>query len=156
MTFVAAWPQLSVTTSYANPGGQGNRIAIIVISTTATVTNGGLNDLIDGTLGNVFAWAGAETTRQFVFDFGVGASKVIDEFTWSQHTVAAQGTWCFEGSNDGSSYTTFPETFVLGSSATQQVVPITNSTGYRYYRLRQTTGTTSGTAYIREITFKIG
>jgi len=140
---------------YGNPGSIGNRTGSITITSTAVFAVGTVSTLIDGINTGANAWWNAgQSNREILFDFGVGASKTIDGFTWYQDVSSGNGTWVMEGSNDNSSYTTFPESFTLGTGV-EHVVTLTNTTGYRYYRLRQTAGTTSNTQYIREIEFKI-
>jgi hypothetical protein len=141
-------------TSYANPGGSGDRTASITI--TATPTQSGSNTiLINGAIDNGYFWNDTSSGNTVVFDFGVGASKIIDEFTWYQDVGVNHGTWVFGGSNDNVSYTEFPESFLLGNVNGADVEPVTNSTGYRYYRLRQISGNVTSTPWIREVTFKI-
>lgn len=150
---------IAVTTSYANPGGTGNRTATITVTTTATLGGGTINMLVDGSQANGLWWTGAQSSRTMTFDFGAGASKVIDEFKWYQDVALAgngHGTWVFGGSNDNSTYTEFPETFALGANVATATYPVTNTFGYRYYRLRQTFNQTSSTPFLREIEFKIG
>jgi hypothetical protein len=141
------------TTSYANPGGTGNRTATITVTTTITLGGGTISQLVDGSYA-LNIWFTAQTLRTITFDFGAGASKYIDEFKWYQANAIGHGTWVFGGSNDDSSYIEFPETFTLGSAATQ-TVPVTNTSAYRYYRLRQTSGATNSGPNIGEIEFKI-
>jgi hypothetical protein len=143
------------TTSYANAGGTGDRTASITITTDVTPGGGTTANLINGdTADNVYWWAGGQSSRSMRFDFGSGASKVIDEFKWYQSGAFNQGTWKLGGSNDGSTITDFPETFLLGN-ATTQTNAVTNSTGYRYYHLRQTAGFTQGVPWVYEAEFKI-
>jgi hypothetical protein len=146
---------LAVTTSYANAGGTGDRTSTITVTTTATLGGGTISQLVDGSQANGLWWTSGQSLITVTFDFGVGASKVIDEFKWYQSAVTVHGLWVFEGSNDNSSYTTFPESIDLGDIATD-VVPVTNTSGYRYYRLRQYNNVTSSGPYLREIEFKIG
>jgi hypothetical protein len=141
----------ALTTSYANPGGTGDRTASITVSTTLSIF-GSISELVNGGQGNNI-WFNNNTGQTITFDFGVGASKVIDEFTWYQSVAYNQGTWAFGGSNDGSSYTEFPEAFNL--TQTTQIHAVTNTAAYRYYRLRQTAGSTVSNPYQREIEFKI-
>lgn len=144
-----------VTTSYANTGGTGARAGVITLTTNIIAGAGSPASMIDGLQADAYFFGAAQTNRTIVFDFGVGASKVINEFKWYQDVTSTHGgSNRLEGSNDNSSYTTFPETFTLGSTATM-IIPVTNSTGYRYYRL-QIPGSTSAGPYIREIEFKIG
>jgi hypothetical protein len=143
--------------SYWNALGSGDRTASITISTTATLGGGTINNLIDGgfsansTDGFFFT---AQSTREIKFDLGVGVTKIINEFIWIQDVTQSQGTWVFEGSNDDITYTGIGASFTLGGIA-NDIHTLSNSTAYRYYKLRQTAGTTSGSPWVLEILFKI-
>lgn len=145
------------TPSYSNPGGMGNRTATITVTTNVVAGGGVASMLLNGTYGNEYYWNAGQSSRTMTFDFGVGASKIINEFKWYQNNPADHGSWVFGGSNNDSSYTEFPETFTLGGAGSPYVttIPVTNTTGYRYYRLRQTSGVTSLSPYLTEIEFKI-
>lgn len=151
-------------TSYDKAGGKGNRSASITGSYSGLVGGCGSNyaqPLVDGSFVNgcstAAAWGGANTAGILTFDFGVGASKIIDEFSWYQDVNATHGTWKISGSNDNSSYTDLGTGITLGvtSGFGSAAFAFTNTTGYRYYRLTQTGGTTSATSWDREIEFKI-
>lgn len=146
-----------IVPDYGNPGGTGDRTGIITVAWDGTNTSGFNPDqLVDGTQNDEFWWTAGQTNKILKFDFGVGASKVINEFKWYQSSLASHGgSNRFEGSDDNSNWTTFPETFTLGSAGATHTVSITNSTGYRYYRIT-VPGATSATPYLREIEFKIG
>lgn len=146
------------STSYSNPGGTGARSGIITLSTGGPAGGfgfggtGDINDLIDGTLNDETWFGNNETLKWIRFDFGT--AKVIDEFKWYQDNATSQGTWSWEGSNDGTSFTTIGASFTLGGAVICTVAR-TNSTAYRYYRLIETPGATSNSPFIREIEFKI-
>jgi hypothetical protein len=140
-------------TSYANPGGSGNRTATITMSGTANWA-GTANTILDGAQGNGTWFGNGQSGITIIFDFGVGASKTISEFKWYQDMATSQGTWKIAGSNDGLTTTDIASGFTLGSSATTTVT-VGGTVGYRYYHLIQTSGTTSSANYVREIEFKI-
>lgn len=155
-----------MTTSYANTGGTGSRTGIITASTTASLggSSGPVARLVDGNKatgsGNaIWVAPGQLVTMSFTFDFGSGASKVIDEAKWYQDISAAQnGVWKWQGSNDNSSYTDLSATFVLNGVSTGSVIGNLsgNTTGWRYYRLLQTTlQSGNDSAWLEEIEFKI-
>jgi hypothetical protein len=151
----STWSGLSVptSTSYSNPGGQGNRTGTITVISNLT-GSGSDSLLINGLETNEHDWTAGQTAKSIVFDFGVGASQIIDEFSWFQDAAATHGSaQTFAGSNDNASYTNLSTSVAIGTSATT-VVPITNTTGYRYYRLT-IPGPTSNSPWIREIKFKI-
>lgn len=136
---------------------QGDRTASITATTTASLSQGAINNIIDGAYvansTDAFAF-GAESTREIKFDLGSGVAKKITGFDWLQNLTTSHGTWVIEGSNDDSSYTGLGSSFTLGGVLVREVT-YTNTTAYRYYKLRQTSGTTSSTPWNREIEFRI-
>lgn len=150
-----------MATSYANPGGQGDRTATITVTGSYTVASAGStpSNLVDGGLGNnttdSIDFLSGQTTVSITFDFGVGAKKVIDELTWEQNTSQANGTYSVRASDDNSTWTVLATGVALGGVSSTTVVPFTNVAGFRYYNLLQTGGTTVSTPWIHEVTFKI-
>ena len=141
---------------YDNPDGSGYRSDDVEIQTDLTLGGTGLpKDLINGRPTTDQAWLGAgQTSGEFIFGFK--RRKVITELKWYQDIAASQGTWQLAGSNDNSTYTNIGSTFALGGTATTTVTaPSANTTAYRFYRLKLTSGTTSSSSYLREIEFKI-
>lgn len=144
--------------SYWNPGARGDRTSSITVTTTATLGAGTINNLVDGAFAansTDGCWfTNGQSSREVKFDFGVG--KIVDGFFWYQSANSSQGTWVLEGSNDDSSYAQIGSSFTLANS-TRQLSPykFTNATAYRYYKLRQTAGTTSSVPWLREIEFSI-
>jgi hypothetical protein len=81
-------------------------------------------------------------------DLGVGNAVVIAEYGVAARTDYGDGVpsaWEFQGSNDGSSWTTLDtqtgQSFPGGDNP--QLYPISNSTAYRYYRLNITASNNS-------------
>lgn len=153
-------PAPSPVPSYWNSGGIGDRTASITVTTTATLGAGSIDNLVDGGYGansTDGCWFNnGQSTREVKFDFGAGVQKIINGFRWSQGTTGNHGTWVLEGSNDDSSYTGIGSSFILGSiGALVAIYQFTNSTAYRYYKLRQTSGITNSGPWLREIEFKI-
>lgn len=144
----------NVTTSYRN--GQGDRTGSITITTTATISSGTINNLIDGVYaGNAtdgVAFNSGQSTREIKFDFGSGV--VIQEGRMMCDRNSNHGTWIFEGSNDDASYTQQGSSFTFGNVICSWG-DATNQTSYRYYKLRQTSGTTSSSPWMEEIEFKM-
>lgn len=149
-----------MATSYANPGGSGDRTASITVSTTLGVT-GTLNHLVNGNLTETdFFYNGeAVSGKEVKFDFGPGASKIIDSFKWKQSTDNAQGNWKWFASNDDSSYSALGAAFDLTSFVAGAIKEFTepagNTTGYRYYKMVGQSGSTSSSPWVQEIEFKI-
>lgn len=145
------------TTSYANTGGQGDRTALITITTNETWDAGTTSDnLVDGATGasttdSVDLPVTAVAGKYVQFDFGT--AKYIDEFT-SEQTVAQTAVWRWEGSDDAATWTTLNASVQLTGTTT--VVALTNvpTAGYRYYRQIGVSGSYVN-AYWQEVTFKI-
>lgn len=149
-----------VSTSYANAGGSGNRTSSIPTLTQSganapLASTANLSYLINGSVDNANWLANGVADGQWLrFDFGT--SKVIDEIKWYQSTSAAQGTWKFQGSSDGSTWSDVGSSFALGGATTQTVTAISgNTSSYRYYRIIKVSGSTSAAPYSQEIEFKI-
>lgn len=147
----------SVSTSYTNTGGTGDRTGIITVTWTASYGTGTPTTLVNGnTSENVLYFANgvAASGKYILFDFGSG--KVIDEAKWYQSITDNNGVWQWEGSNDAMSWTAIGSSFTLGSSATQTITELSgNTTSYRYYRINGVSGTMSYSAWLYEIEFKI-
>lgn len=148
-------------TSYVIPArydtaiSQGNRTSIITVSATNLATGGGaLSGLVDGSEANNYYWTNAtgNGTGFIKFDFGVGASWIIDEFIWRQNNAASHGTWRFEGSNDDSNWAAIGVDFTLVPGIIRPGNP--SSAAYRYVRLRHMSGARSSSPWLREIRFR--
>lgn len=142
----------SYTYDYANTYGSGDRKHQVRILGSATFS-GSTEGMVDGLTTNVCFMSNGQSGVNIVFDFG--EPRVIIEATWKQNTTTTHGTWKWQGSNDNTSYTDIGGTFTLGGTAQVHTELSGNTTEYRYYRLQQTAGTTSGTPYITEVEFKI-
>lgn len=149
--------------SYSNTGGSGDRTSIITVSNPGGYFSGsgGLNTFINGINPENALWFATSYNLSdnhivIMFDFGSGASKVIDEAKWYQSTTTAHGIWKWQGSNNNSDWTDIGSTFTLGGATTQTQTELSgNTTGYRYYRLYAVSGFCSDTPYLYELEFKI-
>jgi hypothetical protein len=144
------------TTAYDS----GDRTGTYTITTTASLGSGTINNLIDGGTGqnstDSIVWTGGQSSKEIKIDFG--SSKVLDEIKWQQNTTDTHGTWKVQASPDDIvAYVDIGSTFTLGGiNGTQTITtPNGNTTAYRYYKLTQTAGSTSGSPFIQEVTFKI-
>lgn len=144
-----------MATSYSNLGGQGVRFWITA-STTLSVS--GLSSvLLNGLIDNVFLFNTQACSGLVLrFDFGTGQSVVIDEVTWFQSNTSAEGTWQWQGSNDGVTWTNIGSSFALGGATTQVITALSgNVTGWRFYQILGVSGSTSSSPFLQEIQFKI-
>ena len=120
-------------TAYTNPGGKGDRTAIITMSGT-TQFSSAMNGLINGvttsgpTITNL-----ADANKTIVFDFVT--DKKIDEITWYQKGSRGYGDWEFQRSTDGTTWVKLG-TAVMGG-APKVSYSVANTAVYRYYRLFQ-------------------
>ena len=149
-----------MTTSYLNPGGTGDRTASI--SGTNTIPKGGtgtVSNLVDGLIqGTNWWWTTGAASGALTFDFGAGASKIIDEVTYIQSNATTHGTYQWSGSNDNTNWTNIGGTFVLGAGGISVQVITTlsgNTTGYRYYRMAAVSGNNNQSPWVMEFEFKI-
>lgn len=149
-----------MATSYANTGGQGDRTAIITVTGSFT-PQGSFSNAVDGASGNngtdSFGFqTGVTTGNRIRFDFlNSGFKQIINEITWVQQTNAANGTWTVRASDDASSWTDLTTGVAIAGASSTTVISFSNSTAYRYYELLQTSGATTDSPWIQEVTFKI-
>lgn len=147
--------------SYANTGGSGDRTPATGDG-SVTVTDSGISGVGDseklvngvktpeGNFFNNVACSGIWIR----FDFG--HAVFINEAKFYQENTTAQGTWKWQGSSDGSSFTDIGSSFALGGVATQTITTMSaNTTSYRYYRILGVSGSTSSSPWIYEFEFKI-
>lgn len=147
---------------YSNPGGMGDRTALIWVSYNGTIDSGDAPQserLIDGGTSNGDAslkFETGSTDLELIFDFGPsGFQQLIEEFKWLQSTTASLGTWRFDGSTDAVNWEMLHSGFTLGG-ATESTYSFLNSTAYRFYRLKQTSGAIPvSPPWCQEIQFKI-
>jgi hypothetical protein len=148
-------------TSYLNAGGSGDRTATITVTNDTTMFPPTYDEpmaLVDGVkVTSQFLILGAVTDKYIRFDFGVGASKIIDEVTWYRSVFGAEiaGTWKFQGSDNASDWTDIGSSFTLGPDLTEVVSLAGNTTGYRYYQILGLSGSGFGNTIEYEVEFKI-
>lgn len=153
-----------MATSYANTGGTGNRTAIITVTTDAALggSSGVPGKLVDGSFndssaGSIWFTAG-QSGKHVTFDFTPsGSRRLIQEAKYYQSLSASHGNWKWQGSDDGSSWTDLSAAFDWNGAVLGTVIGdlSANVVGYYYYRLTQTSGTTSSAPWMREMEFKI-
>ena len=138
-----------MATSYANPGGTGDRTASITVTGTGIV--GTLSHFVDGSLG-LGEWFNDATLIRFDF----GTAKVIDEAKFYQNDPSTQGSWQWQGGPDGAAWTNLGAPFTLGGATVQTITALAgNTTGYRFYQLVRVSGATSSLPWVHEFEFKI-
>lgn len=147
----------SVSTSYSNTGGTGDRTASITVTKSASANIVGALSRFVGIGGSATYFSSVPNGEWLKFDFGSGVTKVITELTYYQSNAFAQGTWQLEGSNDDSAWTAIGSTFTLAAATTQTSGSAfsSNSTYYRYYRIKKTAGSVSSASWAYQFEFKI-
>ena len=154
----------AVPPSYSNPDGSGNRKSTVTVTAAATLVIAGTPpNLVDGdtssssSANSIELGAVAVAGLWLLFDFGVDAARIINEATWYQSGSQSHGTWKWQGSNDGSTFTDIGASFTVGGSTTQVQTSLSaNIIPFRYYRLLGVSGTASASPYVGEVKFKIG
>jgi hypothetical protein len=144
--------------SYAKTGGTGNRTTIITV--TGDYFGVGKHKTVDGdTVNNgQFFFPGTTVAgTAIIWDFGSGNSVQITESKYYQQFSASQGTWKWQGSNDGSSWSDIGGNFTLdGSTSGTALTTLSgNTTSYRYYRLLGVSGNSNSGPWCYEFEFKI-
>jgi hypothetical protein len=151
------------STSYANAGGTGDRTATITVTKSGASWNstGSGSLFVDGNTANnnnvTMVTIGQAVSGIYArFDFGVAASKVINEVKIYCSTPLNEGDWKWQGSNDASAWTDIGSSFTLsGSNPSVTITSVSaNVTGYRYYQMLGVSGTGTST-WMQEFDFKI-
>lgn len=158
-----AWQNTNVTSGAANVSNAqyafGDRRASIDVSTSyGLIATGVAANLVDGD------YAGDATSaitfnsvdvQGHSIEFDFGTPRVLHEATWLSSGADTQGTWVWQGSNDGRTFFSIGDSFALGGETSQvQDTLSANTEGYRYYRLYGISGTT-GTQDNHEVMFKM-
>lgn len=149
-TFTNPGPDAS---AYYRAIGTGDRTSIITLSATnITAGAGAPSALINGTQADTYWWSNATGAGTAWLKFDLVDKYAIDQFRWTQDVSNTHGVWRFEGSNDDSTYTQVGSDITLGPGTFN----FSNTTSYRYYRLRHMSGSRSQTPFLREIEFRAG
>lgn len=143
----------------------GDRRSRITVTTTGTKAAGGsvgnVDAMLDGdttSTSGPFSFASGQSSIHIDFDFGT--PTIVSAARMHANTTSANsGTWKWQGSADASTFDDLGPAFVMrlngGSSFPLLNWPFLglNRTAYRYYRLAQTSGTTSSFVIMKEIEF---
>lgn len=150
------------TPSYSNAGGTGDRTGIIIASTNLTTLDGGdINDMVawvDGIYGTQRYWLIETVSGKYCrFHFLSNAVLITEATFYGGGGSSNNGTWKWQGSHDGSTWTDIGNSFLFSSTTTPQ--PMTtmaaNTSAYEYYQLLGVSGNTD-VCYCVEFEFKIG
>ena len=145
--------------SYMNRHGSGARTSSITVTTDATVTGAAIPTLVDGDyLGDLskprFA-SDATGNRHITFQFP--APVKITEARFFMNSPNPEGTWKWQGSSSGTSWTDISATWTLTGDFDGKVIGdlSSNAGAYSYHRMQQTVGSLDSASALRQIDFKI-
>jgi hypothetical protein len=155
----AVWANQAATVG----GGydSGDRTSSITVTTDQSVGGGAITNLVDGSTSNgcYFTPNNFAVTGKYIrFQFS-SAKVIIETSLWNQNNGPERlGTWKWQGSNNGSSWTDISDDYILSNNTTPEITPmslsnVTNSTAYTYYQLLGVSGT-GHSEWINEMTFK--
>lgn len=149
-----------------NPGGQGNRTAIITVGGTLSCNTGVSSALVNGDL-NIGSpgsctfsnSAGNPVGTTILFSF-LDSKKEIDQMNWLHGSNVNQGIWDIHVGVEQvapSTWTLVHSSFDMNAAgASLNTVTFTGPTAQGWHlRLTRTGGTCSTTPYEKEVTFRI-
>lgn len=142
-------------TSYSDVLGSGDRrFRLLGLSVSGAFLNLE-RDLIDGdTAAGSLSFVHGQNTSSYEIRFDFRGIVLIDEAKFYQSTSVTHGTWEWQGSNDGTTWTPIGS-FVLGGATNPQIHDVWhgNLTPYQHVRLKGLSGTVS-TSILFEIEFR--
>lgn len=160
-----------MTTDYLGWGGSAYRVGLIECTHTTYGGGGTMNGFdttafqgraVDGsfTASSSGSWFWPSTslngTQAIRFDFK--APVVVKKVKWYQDTAGTSGVHQFQGSNDGSSWTSIGSPIaafgVASGTSIEYDFSADNSTAYRYYRFLGQSGSTNAGPWQTETEFQ--
>jgi len=146
----------------------GDRSSSITVTTTISEASGTVANLVDGSAptdgshsgSNSFYWAnGSNNVVGQELKFQWSSAQTITGAKMLSVNTNSQGTWKWQGSNNGSAWTDIGSNFNF-DTATTKVWDTTfgselsgNTTAYTYYRMYGVSGSTNGNPWWMEIEF---
>ena len=166
----------SGSTTVAPAYATGNQQSVVTMTSNASIYNYtgdpdtalGFNQIFDGDTTTilsssafVFGTGTQPTSGKYLrFQFTAPAKRITEATFWHHYSgsVAGLGTWQWQGSNDGSTWTTIGNTFALTAPAAGQVLTELsgNTNYYTWYQMLGISGTISDYPYVKELQFKRG
>ncbi len=97
------------------------------------------------------------SSKNVTFDLGSGNSKIYTGAKWYTHNSSSHGNWVWQGSNNGTDFDSNDLTsgFTLGGSAGNNEQTWSNTTAYRYIRLRGISGNAIQDTWHTEVEFRV-
>jgi len=146
----------TVAAAYANAGGTGDRTSTITATTSLSLAGGTPSNWVNGDLTETVTWWDTQAVAGLYIRFYFTTYKQITEAKFYQSNSNGQGTWKWQGSNNGTTWTDIGSSFTLGGATTQTMTELSgNGSGYQYYQLLGVSGSTVNNAYAYEFEFKI-
>ena len=121
-----------------------------------------INKMIDGDFTNsestAMWWgtngASVSSSMHVTFDLGSGNTKIYQGAKWYTHNSSNHGNWVWQGSQDNTTYVDLSGSWNLtGSGSHEQTW--SNTTPYRYIRIRGVSGTINHDTWHQEAEFKV-
>lgn len=139
----------------------GDRTSSITTSQSG-VTSDAISNLVDGAFGSngtdAISFTGAVSVTNDYIQYQFAAAVKITEAKWYASGTSTNGTWKWQGSNNGSDWTDLSSNFTLTDSTGGSGSVIGdlsgNTNGYTYYRMLGVSGTYDGGDWHQEIEFK--
>lgn len=108
----------------------------------------------DGVLANQWQTPVSTTTGTLTYDLGASVTRTAVKYRLTAPSIAAPKDWTFEGSNNGSSWTTLDTrtsqtAWAVGGESRN--FTFSNSTAYRYYRLNVTANNTGTQLFVNAL-----
>lgn len=146
-----------------NLGGSGPRRSVFGVTSTLPRASGSssrsMTLLLDGTTSNsgkpYMTTGTSASDKTLTFEI-LGLPRVITGYLWYQTAPVSPIEFAFEASNDGSAWTTLSAGDTMrGAGGTEPcTVRVKNTTAYKWYRLREVSGTWND-SNIRQVEFII-
>ena len=135
--------------SYDNPGGKGNRTAIITITSNAALGGGTLADLVNGSFANSMWWSAGQKHADVRLRRGQSRPHHRGQALLEHGRIAWVVEW--RGSPNNSNWTDLSAAFNFAAGLEGFVMGnlTGNVTAWRFYQLFQASGTTSSNPYHR-------
>jgi hypothetical protein len=142
--------------SWSNPLSTGDRRKLI-IATSSGFVHGDANNSVNGdTTENNWYFGGVSLSDSVWIQWDFGNSVIVDEAKFYQQDASGQGTWKWQGSDDGSSWIDIGSSFSLGGAVTQNLTQLNgNATPHRFYRMVGVSDSTNTNPWVREFEFHV-
>lgn len=137
----------------------GDRTATITVTDSGVLNDGPNSDLVNATTtagaGSLTFYSQTVTSASYI-RFQFASSKLITEATLLSIPGSAQGLWKWQGSDNASTWTDIGGSFTLSGTGTNVMTTLSgNTTSYTYYQIAGISGSTTGSDWHTQITFKI-